>query len=310
VGGSENEHPDFSVNGGWIQFGFTRINSRGSTLPPVPANQDMVIDQGVDNWQVIVYRDNTNQPPLAADDVYILDGSGGLPGGSILDVLSNDSDPNSDPLELIEVTEPTYGSASVFKDSIFYEVGAGSWIDTFNYTIGDGYLTSSATVDVYIDCAVCTLACLSVTAGSLSAQATDNIDLSLIYRVRDQVLKPTPDGRRYVDMYYTSNPEILVNIVTNESLRIEAVATVELWQDNLRSLVDGDGSAVITQAQVDAIKSFLNNLSAVSSAKLQQLIAAELIRLGPLDSYVGLTMKAAKTRAIGDPMLYLPLIIK
>jgi hypothetical protein len=272
----------------------------------------MVIDQGVDNWQVTVYRDNTHRPPQAADDVYILDGSDGPPIVSFLEVLSNDSDPNFDRLDLIAVTEPTYGSASIWTsfNRIIYEAGAGSWFDTFNYTISDGALTDSARVEVYIDCAICTLACLSVTAGSLSAQASDTIDLPLIYRVRDQVLKSTPDGRRYIDMYYTTNPEILVNIITNEPLRAEAVATVELWQANLRSLTDGDGSAVITQAQVEAIKSFLNNLSLVSSAELQQLIANELNRLGPLDDYVGLTVKEAKSRAIGDPTLYLPLIIK
>ena len=110
-------------------------------------------------------------------------------------------------------------------------------------------------------------------------------------------------------MYYTSNPEILVNILMNESLRSEAVATVELWQENLRSLTDGDGNAVVTQAQVDTIESFLNNLSAVSSAELQQLIASELDRLGPLDDYVGLTMNEAKRRAIGDPIIYLPLVV-
>jgi hypothetical protein len=111
-----------------------------------------------------------------------------------------------------------------------------------------------------------------------------------------------------MDMYYSSNPEILVNILTNESLRSEALDTVVLWQDNLRSLVDGDGSEVVTQAQVDAIETFLTNLSTHSSPGLQQLIAAELARLGPLDEYVGMTVSKAKSRAIGDPMLYLPLM--
>jgi hypothetical protein len=94
----------------------------------------------------------------------------------------------------------------------------------------------------------------------------------------------------------------------SETLRTEAVATVELWQDNLRSLADGDGSAVITQAQVDAVNNFLNHLSTVSSPGLQGRIADELQRLGPLGGYVGLTMKEARRQALGDPTLYLPLI--
>ena len=89
-----------------------------------------------------------------------------------------------------------------------------------------------------------------------------------------------------------------------------AVDVVELWQANLYSLVDGDGSAVVTQAQVNAIETFLANLSAAGSAELQQLIAAELARLDPLDDYVGLTVKEAKRQAIGDATVYLPIVLK
>jgi hypothetical protein len=127
-----------------------------------------------------------------------------------------------------------------------------------------------------------------------------------MYRVRDHLLTPTRDGSRYVDMYYESNPEILFTVLLNESLRAEAVATVELWQDNLRSLLDGDGSAIISQAQVEAISSFLDNLSAAGSPALQQLIAGELARLGPLDGYVGLTMRAAKAQVLGPSQVFLP----
>lgn len=312
------DHPDFSVNGGVIQFGFTRTNSRSSTLPPFPGDQDMVIDQGVDNWRITVYHpaeDSDNLPPQAVNDIFILDGfQRSLPLFEIFDVLSNDSDPNQDFLEIIEVTQPLYGSTGILSSrSIVYQLGEARASDSFNYTISDGALTGSALVDVYIDCA-CTVLCLNQLVPPAftvaSRQAADGIDLPLIYRVRDFLLQPTADGRRYIEMYYSSNPEILVNILMNESLRSESLATVDLWQDNLRSLADGDGSTAITQGQVDAVKNFLNNLSAVSSAELQQIIAAELQRLGPLDDYVGLTVKQAKSRVIGDPTLYLPLAVR
>lgn len=323
VGGAENDHPDFSSSGGPILFGFTRINSRTSTQPPVPPNQDMVIDQGVDSWQIIIRRQSNpveNRPPQAVDDVFVVDGSSGIPVYATLDVAKNDSDPDQDSFYVTQVTQPIYGATGLFGGFIGYALNLSRFHDEFSYTIsdripvpGEGGLTDTARVEIYVDC-TCVSSCLSVSQVPASAfpslQTTNTIDLPLIYRVRNQVLKPTPDGRRYVDMYYTSNPEILVNIMTNESLRAEAVATVELWQDNLRSLTDGDGSAVITQAQVDALESFLSNLSAASSAELRQLIADELARLGLLDDYVGLTMREAKRQAIGDPKLYLPLIIK
>lgn len=66
----------------------------------------------------------------------------------------------------------------------------------------------------------------------------------------------------------------------------------------------------MTQDQVDAIEGFLNNLYAVASPELRQIIRDEQIRLGSLQEYVGLTVKEAKTKAIGDPVTYLPLVIR
>jgi hypothetical protein len=155
VGGSENEHPDFSSNGGPIQFGFTRNNSRTSTLPPVPPNQDMVVDQGVDNWRIIIQRQSDpheNRPPTAADDVFILDGyKRSLPLLEIFDVVRNDSDPDHDSLEVIEVAEPTYGSASsLSKHTIVYQLDEARAADSFGYTVSDRVLTSTAQVEVFI----------------------------------------------------------------------------------------------------------------------------------------------------------------
>ena len=318
-GGPENDNPDFSASGSPMQFGFARNNSRSTTQPPVPPGQDLVIDQGVDNWRLFIHLepevDPPNQPPQAVDDVFILDGyQHGLPLYAFFDVVDNDTDPDLDSLEVITATQSTYGSTGLFSwHSVFYRLEEAQVHDVFEYTLSDGEFASTAQVDVYIDCA-CTVLCLNYLTppdppSLAGVQAVDAIDLPLIYRVRDHILKPTPHGQRYVAMYYEQNPEILVNLMLNAPLRAEAVATVELWQPNLASLVDGDGSAIITQAQVDAIASFLSNLSAVSSPALQQLIAAELLRLGPLDGYVGLTMSAAKQQAIGDATLYLPVTV-
>jgi hypothetical protein len=305
------DHPDFSIRGGTMRFGFTRANSRSATLPPVPSDQDLVIDQGVDNWQVTVHRDDTARPPQAEDDTFILDGNmRSLPLFDIFDVSRNDSDPNHDRLEITEVTEPIFGSAgNLSEHTIVYQLDEARTSDSFNYTISDGALTDDAQVQVLVDCA-CTVLCLStleLPERALS-QETEPIDLPLIYAVRDHVLKLTPDGERYVELYYTSNPEILVKLMANEELRSEAVATVALLQEPLHSLVYGDGSARITQEQVDALAGFLDNLSEESSEELQQIIANELDRLGSLDDYVGLTVREAKQNAIGNAIFYMPLI--
>jgi hypothetical protein len=233
-----------------------------------------------------------------------------LPLLEFLDVTRNDSDPDRDSLEVVEVTEPQVGMSDLFSHhTVVYQLDEARASDSFGYTISDNEFESSATVEIYIDCA-CTVLCLSglELPEQRSGQAVGAIDLPLIYQVRDQVLKPTLDGRRYVEMYYHSNPEILVNIVTNEALRDQALATIELWQAPLRNLTSGDGSALLTQEQIDALEDFLGNLSAVSSAELQEIIAAELQRVGPLDAYVGMRVKEAKKEVIGDATLYVPLI--
>jgi hypothetical protein len=269
----------------------------------------MVIDQGVDNWQVTIYHDNSNHPPQPINDLVIADGSDGLPVNALLYPLDNDSDPDNDYLTMVGVSPPDFGSATLAGIFVWYKLTVKSYFDHFTYTVSDGDLTATAEVNIYIDCS-CTISCLDISAGNRATQAADNIDLPLIYRVRDQVLNKTPDGRRYIDIYYRRNPEILINLMMNDLLRSEAVATVELWQDNLRSLVDADGSAVITQAQVDAISTFLSHLSAASGTDLQQLIADEMARVGPLDDFVGLTMADARRKVIGDPALFIPVLMK
>jgi hypothetical protein len=249
-------------------------------------------------------------------------------------VLRNDYDPDGEILSISDYTFPQYGSLTSSGFSFDYKhPGTGSTAVGFTYTVTDlDLLTDTAEVLILVDCG-CFLDCVSGSTLTAPEKAspispflsrlssflshppvmpqTNNIDLPLIYRVRDEVMKPTPHGSRYVDMYYNTNPEILkILLIDSDALRAEAVATVELWQDNLRNLVEGDGMAVVTQAQVDAIKYFLANLSAAASPELQQIIADELVRLGPLDDYVGMTVKEAKSKAIGDPTVYLPLVIK
>lgn len=308
-----SDKPDFSSAGGPIEFGFSRFNIRTNTQPPIPANQDYVLEHGIDNWTVSVYTEQVNQPPVAIDDWFVVEAF----SRKLLDVTQNDEDPEDEELLITQVTDPPFGEALILAWFIDYRHLGGITVDTFLYTVSDGELTDTAQVTVLIDCG-CTAQCLSISSGAGQqpaaadvSPANDNIDLPLLYRIRDEVMKPTPHGRRYVDMYYETTPEILkILLIDSTALRDEAIATAELWQDNLHNLVDGDGTAIVTQAQVDAIKNFLTNLSAAASPELQQIIAAELLRLGPLDDYVGMTVKEAKSKAIGDPVVYLPIVFK
>ncbi|MGH1368913.1 MAG: Ig-like domain-containing protein, partial [Maritimibacter sp.] len=71
-------------------------------------------------------------------------------------VLANDSDPEGDPLEVIDTTDPTHGTVSVNPDgTIEYTPEADyTGTDTFTYTVSDGNggtATDTVTIDVLPD---------------------------------------------------------------------------------------------------------------------------------------------------------------
>lgn len=149
-----------------------------------------------------------------------------------------------------------------------------------------------------------------LTPSAVFAQSLEQppIDLLVYYYVRDRVLGHTADGQHYIDLYYSHDPEIQAILDGSSSLKTEAVATLQLWQDNLWALVRGNGhTATITAEQVDAVDSFLSNLSAAASPALQQTIAVERARLGSPEEYIGMTMEEA-TAAIVGYSVHLPLV--
>lgn len=64
-------------------------------------------------------------------------------------VLGNDSDPDSDPITITSIGQPINGAAAIVGSQIVYTPNAGYvGTDSFQYTVSDGALTSSATVSV------------------------------------------------------------------------------------------------------------------------------------------------------------------
>jgi hypothetical protein len=135
---------------------------------------------------------------------------------------------------------------------------------------------------------------------ALRPLAANIIDLALYYLVRNVVLMDTADGQRYVDLYYTHDPEISALLEADAGLEAQAIATLQLWEPNLWALVTGQGAEVlITPEQVAAVDAFLDNLAAVASPELQQVIADERARLGAPEEYIGMTMSEARGLIVG-----------
>ena len=165
------DQPDFSAAGGVIQFGYTRFNTRTETLPPVPSNQDLVYEHGLDNWSVTIFSEGalpSNAAPVATNDVLIFPW---LAESVKIFVLENDSDPDGDSLLISDHILPLYGSLSVTPTHVIYTSNYENYVDSFEYTVTDGELTDTGDVLILFDCG-CVIDCLA----PIKSQ-TDNIDL-------------------------------------------------------------------------------------------------------------------------------------
>jgi outer membrane protein OmpA-like peptidoglycan-associated protein len=91
-----------------------------------------------------------NQPPVANDNQFTVDTDS---VDNSLDVLTNDSDPDGDPLTIVDVSQPANGQADISGDVILYTPASGfSGTDSFTYTIDDGFGgQDSATVTVIVE---------------------------------------------------------------------------------------------------------------------------------------------------------------
>ena len=90
-----------------------------------------------------------NLPPTAVDDA-----AATLVGESIpIVVLANDSDPNDDPVNVTNFTQPAHGTVSFTSNVAMYTPNGGfSGSDSFRYTISDGKGgTASAAVTVVVN---------------------------------------------------------------------------------------------------------------------------------------------------------------
>lgn len=140
----------------------------------------------------------------------------------------------------------------------------------------------------------------SLLAPAIRAQPSEPFDLGLINRLRDDLFGDTVVGRRYVDYYYDSYPEILrILLVDQPALGAQAVDTTVLFQPLLRDLLEGAGTLPVSQTQADALDAFLDALALAASTELQQLLATERGLIGPLDDLVGLSGAEAATRILG-----------
>jgi hypothetical protein len=116
---------------------------------------------------------------------------------------------------------------------------------------------------------------------------------TLLYRVRDEVLNTTEEGRRYIDLYYAHSAEIAWIMDTHTDLADQGLDVIDALTPNLQALLDGQGNAAtITNEQIQQAQAFLDALLPYASPELQQAIADERARR-PLELMADMNMDEA-----------------
>ena len=107
------------------------------------------------NPDIEIYYDPTppdcesvNQQPEAVDDTF----STHVDMSVVMDVLTNDSDPDEDEIGVVQFTQPEHGDLVLNPDDTFTYTPEEGFVgeDSFDYEISDGLLSATATVTIMV----------------------------------------------------------------------------------------------------------------------------------------------------------------
>ncbi len=112
----------------------------------------LVVDDGTVNstpdTTMVTVEVGPNDPPEATDDTVTTDEDVDIQ----IDVLANDTDPDSDPLNIDGFSQPNNGTATQVGDQIEYQPDPDfNGTDTFTYTVSDGTDTDVGNVTVTVN---------------------------------------------------------------------------------------------------------------------------------------------------------------
>lgn len=254
----------------------------------------------------------TSPNPIAVDDQYVDSG----PEAKFFPILRNDVIPVGVNVEILVESPPQHGQIlSIEPDGIWYQKDQGyEGSDEFSYVLNvPGQPKSESKIDpalLLVRAALCACGFSDLCQTSPDPvrnlvqpwltrdlpEALDTLDIDLVYRWRDEVLLTTEAGASFFNTVVFNSPEILQLVLYDQPEMREQILTVfAMLQPPARSLLEEDGSVVITSAQVDSVETFFAKLSAGVSDELQVILEERLAALGPFDQYVGLAVKDAFT---------------
>lgn len=111
-------------------------------------------------------------------------------------------------------------------------------------------------------------------------------EVDLLRRLRDQNLATTTAGRHYIDAYAQLEPALYRAIFATPRFYLQLWDFKDAWWTAIVSLVDGDGSVVVSPTMQQQLSAVLTHLEIVSEAELRQFVRIERAQLR-LDDLAG-----------------------
>lgn len=129
------------------------------------------------------------------------------------------------------------------------------------------------------------------------SQASSLEVMVTLYRLRDQILKNSPAGKHYQDLYDLYSGRISSLLMQDSALRSAGIEILRATAPELALFMDGDGEqAIVTQTEVNSIQIFLLDLAnqdrQTGNGELANTIETEIARI-PWDSLVGMSYDQA-----------------
>jgi hypothetical protein len=133
-------------------------------------------------------------------------------------------------------------------------------------------------------------------AAAGAGDPSERLPLSTYRALRDQLLKQSPQGHYFTDLYQQVSPALVQTISDHTWLLWRAANVVQTWAPAFQELVEGRGNqCLITPTMLAEGQDFLDLLKAVASVGLVATIQTEEEAL-EIRSWAGLTMTEALAR--------------
>jgi hypothetical protein len=125
------------------------------------------------------------------------------------------------------------------------------------------------------------------TITALASTGSTNLDLTLLRRLRDEVLSRSAEGQKIIDSFYQLSPELIYHLSKSQELRHLLVDAVKAATPMIADMVGGSGTLRIATNEVSAANALLTKLTQTGGVNLRSAIQRELQRIGALENFVG-----------------------